>query len=71
MVKESVTQQQLNEGRSLFVSRCIECHVLPEIAEHSANEWPHLVDTMAKRADLKAEEHRAVIAYLLAARSEL
>jgi mono/diheme cytochrome c family protein len=63
-----VTQQQLTIGRTLFVSRCIDCHVLPEISEHSRDEWPGIVARMAKRAELKPEEQRAVAAYILAAR---
>ncbi len=65
------TQEQLKQGRSLFVSRCIECHVLPEIGAHQSNEWPVLVARMAKRADLKPDERRAVTAYILAVRSQL
>ena len=38
----------LREGRTLFVSRCIECHTLPPIAAHNAQrngrgwlmKWP-------------------------------
>lgn len=65
------TQQQLSEGRSLFVSRCIECHVLPAISEHTAAEWPGVVNKMAKRADLDPDDHRAVVAYILAVRTQL
>jgi mono/diheme cytochrome c family protein len=68
--KAHVTQQQLTEGRSLFVTRCIECHVLPVISEHPAAEWPGLVDKMAKRAELKPNEHDAVTAYILAVHAQ-
>ena len=61
----------LREGRTLFVSRCIECHTLPTISAHSAAEWPRLVDEMAGRANLKPGERNAVLAYILAAHSQM
>ena len=58
----------LREGRTLFVSRCIECHTLPAVGKHTAAEWPALIDGMAGRANLKPEQRGAVLAYILAAR---
>jgi len=59
----------LREGRTLFVSRCIECHTLPLVSSHSAQEWPRLIDEMAGRANLKPTEREAVLAYILAVRT--
>ena len=58
----------LREGRTLFVSRCIECHTLPAVSKHTATKWPALIDEMAARANLKPEQRAAVLAYILAAR---
>jgi hypothetical protein len=58
----------LRKGRALFVLRCIECHTLPAVAQHSAAQWPGLIDEMADRANLKPAERKAVLAYILAAR---
>ena len=60
----------LREGRTLFVSRCIECHTLPAVSKHTAAEWPALIDEMAGRANLKPEQRVAVLAYILAARGQ-
>ncbi len=60
----------LREGRTLFVSRCIECHTLPAVSQHSAREWPRLIDEMAGRASLKPAEREAVLAYILAVRTQ-
>ena len=57
----------LNSGRRLFVSRCIECHVLPAIKEHAADAWPGLVSKMSARADLTPSERGALLSYILAA----
>lgn len=69
----SARQQRANEttlvaGRAVFVSRCIECHVLPAIAEHSADAWPAIIGRMSSRADLKPAEREALLAYILAAK---
>jgi mono/diheme cytochrome c family protein len=64
----SMTNLQLQKGRVLFASRCIECHTLPPVNGHTDSEWPHLVDAMASRASLKPSEREALLAYILAAR---
>jgi mono/diheme cytochrome c family protein len=60
----------LNEGRRLFVSRCIDCHTLPPFWHYSAKDWPGLVESMAHRANLKRNERDAIVAYILAARRQ-
>src|SRR5437868_12209696 len=60
---------QLKQGRTLFASRCIECHALPGVTAHTAGEWPDLIDEMADRASLDPAERQAVLAYILAARA--
>src|SRR3954464_4396425 len=65
-----VTMAQLERGRILFGSRCIECHALPAVNAHSASQWPHLIDAMAGRASLKPDEQQAMLTYVLAARAQ-
>ena len=66
----TVAMAKLQHGRILFASRCIECHTLPPVNAHDATEWPCLVGWMAKRASLKPDEREAMIAYLVAARTQ-
>jgi mono/diheme cytochrome c family protein len=61
----------LQTGRSLFASRCIECHTLPALSRYDPVAWPWLVDDMAARASLKPAEREALLAYILAARAQL
>ena len=68
--RDPVTISQLQHGRVLFASRCIECHTLPPIAKHTDSEWPHLVNWMAGRASLKPAEREAILTYILAARAQ-
>ena len=67
--RHRLTMSQLNEGRTLFVSRCIECHTLPPVWHYTNAEWPRLVDSMADRANLKPGERDAIVGYILAARA--
>lgn len=59
---------ELQNGRILFGSRCIECHTLPPVWHYTNQEWPRIIDSMAERAQLKSEERDAMVAYILAAR---
>jgi hypothetical protein len=60
----------LREGRTLLVYRCIECHTLPPLWHYRMEDWPEIVDSMSHRASLKPAERDAVVAYILAVRSQ-
>jgi len=64
---DHVGAEQLQNGRRLFVSRCLECHTLPSVTKHMRDEWPHFVSRMSGRANLSASEQAAIVAYLRAA----
>ena len=64
---DHVDAKQLQNGRRLFVSRCLECHTLPRITKYNREQWPHLVSRMSGRANLSASEQAAIVAYLRAA----
>ncbi len=59
----------LAAGRQLFVGRCARCHALPNVAEHTAQQWPEIVSEMAKRSGLNGDQSRSVLAYLAAAQT--
>jgi hypothetical protein len=60
----------LREGRTLFVHRCIECHTLPPVWHYRTEDWPDIVSSMSHRASLKPAEREAIVAYILAVRSQ-
>jgi cytochrome c1 len=64
---DHVDAEQLQNGRRLFVSRCLECHTLPQVTKYNREQWPHLVSRMSGRANLSASEQNAIVAYLRAA----
>jgi mono/diheme cytochrome c family protein len=65
--KQGATREQIATGHDLFVSRCIECHVLPDVSKQDPADWSRIVRVLAKRAHLGPEQHDAVLAYLSAA----
>jgi hypothetical protein len=60
----------LRKGRTLLVHRCIECHTLPPLWHYKTEDWPEIVNSMAHRARLTPAEQDAVVAYILAVRSQ-
>lgn len=64
-----VDMAMLNDGRALFVHRCIECHTLPPFWHYSNEDWPRILDSMAHRAGLSPREREAILAYIRAIRS--
>ena len=64
---DHIDAQQLQNGRRLFVSRCLECHTLPRVTKYNREQWPHLVSRMAARANLSAADQKAITLYLRAA----
>ena len=59
----------LVQGRSLFLNRCIQCHALPEVARFDSPRLTAIVGTMSGRANMNAEQHEALLKYLLTVRS--
>jgi cytochrome c5 len=64
------TLEDLERGRRLYVRRCAGCHVLPLPATRAPEDWPRLVDEMAARARLGAEERSDVVRFLVAVASD-
>jgi cytochrome c1 len=64
---DHVEAEQLQNGRRLFLSHCLECHTLPRVTKYNPEQWPHLVSRMSGRANLSAGEQAAIVAYLRAA----
>jgi mono/diheme cytochrome c family protein len=64
------TVEDLERGRRLYVRRCAGCHTLVLPAAHPPEEWPRLVDSMAKKARLRPDEREDVMRFLVAVASD-
>ena len=60
----------LQKGRTLLVHRCIECHTLPPLWHYKIEDWPEIVNSMSHRASLKPADRDAIVAYIIAVRSQ-
>ncbi|MEN3368449.1 MAG: hypothetical protein V7609_592 [Verrucomicrobiota bacterium] len=69
VTRDAANARTLTAGRSLFLNRCIQCHALPEVRQLSAPQLTAIVGKMSGRANLSAEQHDAVLKYLLTIRS--
>ncbi len=56
---------QLQQGRSLLVTKCGNCHRPPMPRDHAADEWPQKLDEMASRASLDGEQRHLIEQYLV------
>jgi cytochrome c5 len=65
-----VTASSLSAGHDLFVANCNVCHGYPDVTSISEADWPHILDSMAKKSHLDAEQRDEVLHFVLASRSE-
>lgn len=66
--RRSAATATLQAGRQVFITRCVECHLLQPIEEHSEAGWHEIIATMAPRAKLTPAERIALETYLTAAK---
>ena len=57
----------LESGRRIYLENCTGCHAPEAVRKYSAARWPGIIADMGERAHLTAAQHRAVLAYVLAA----
>ena len=58
---------ELERGRSLLVTKCGgACHSAPLPAEHTAREWPSMLDEMSQRSGLTFGDRRLIEQYVVA-----
>jgi mono/diheme cytochrome c family protein len=68
--RQGADSQTLTEGRRVYVNRCIQCHALPHVSKYDAPRLKAILAIMSRRASLTAEQHEAVLKYLLTVRSQ-
>jgi mono/diheme cytochrome c family protein len=64
---KDATLAQLQEGHTLYTAgACIKCHGAGNIYKHETAQWKGIIDEMANKAHLTAEQKDAVYKYVLA-----
>jgi uncharacterized protein YcfL len=64
------TMDQLKKGHSIFYGACTNCHGAKNITNYTEQELAGVLDQMAPKAKLSADEKEAVWRYALAVRSK-
>jgi cytochrome c2 len=63
------TTDQLKKGTLVYYGEaCTRCHNAKEITNFSAEELPGIIDNMARKAKISAEEKDAVLKYVMGVR---
>jgi len=57
----------LEEGRTLYVNRCTECHELELLDSRTVSAWRDSVASMSRRANLDGAQQARIIEYLTVA----
>lgn len=55
----------LQKGYSIYTGACTNCHGTKNIYKHNENEWKEIIDDMALKAALNADQKDAVYMYVL------
>ena len=69
-VPEATLPEPAAPDTKLFSTTCAQCHAVPAPAQHTATEWPAVVDRMllhrkdAGLAPLSPEERASIVTYL-------
>jgi mono/diheme cytochrome c family protein len=68
--KKDVTLDKLSKGYSLYAqSACVQCHQAKNIYDIKATDWKSILDDMAQKANISAEQKDAVFDYVLAVKT--
>lgn len=63
-----VTMEQLQKGQNIFNTSCTRCHAAKDVTPYSDTELSGILDKMAEKAELNANEKDAVLRYAVAVR---
>lgn len=63
-VTANATLADLQQGRSIYVSKCNSCHGLYSPDSYSVNQWKQILSSMAPKAGLSSSENQLVTKYV-------
>ena len=67
----TLTAETVEQGRQVFLEHCDKCHGYAALEAVREAEWPSIVTRMSSRAGIKKpEEQKALLAFVLAARTK-
>ncbi len=63
------TKAELQKGHSIYTGACTECHRKKKVTKYTEVKLLNIVDVMAKKAKLTAEEKQALIRFAIGVRA--
>ena len=63
--RANVQLAELQDGRTLVVRKCGNCHAPPVPKDKTAGEWPKQLDEMALRANLDTKQRFLIQQYFV------
>lgn len=65
MTPKEITPEYLAQGKTIYENACKRCHDLPNPTDHSAQDWVGIMNSMAPKARLNADQHQMVYDYVV------
>lgn len=65
-VKKNYTEDEMAEGKTIFLGSCGKCHDLKEPETRTVDKWERVLPRMSKKANLEDDQAGKVRAYVLA-----
>ena len=59
-----LSEQELKDGRKLYVAKCARCHKFYDPAKYSETDWQKWMEKMSKKAKLKPDQKELLSRYL-------
>lgn len=60
----ALTDQELRDGRELYIAKCARCHKFYDPARYPDQEWREWMDKMNRKAKLKPGQKELLSRYL-------
>jgi len=60
----NATLAELQQGRTLFINNCSNCHALPNPDDYTASGWTSILSSMAPRTPLTSPQVTLVYKYV-------
>lgn len=60
----NLTSEQYSHGWAIYQAKCASCHELPAPDSHDLSSWLRIMNSMAEKAKLSADEEKEVMGFL-------